>query len=72
MTQKIKAKHEFIKSMPKNHQTHLKVYKKHLDDQRVCIEHNAEIINLIIEDVENMFENAQHEVVSMFLVLLSY
>ncbi|KAK8727405.1 hypothetical protein OTU49_009542, partial [Cherax quadricarinatus] len=58
---KVTEKEGYIKTLPPHHQSFLESYKSHLDKQRVCIEHNAEIIKLIIKDVENMFENVQHD-----------
>ncbi|KAG7173744.1 carnosine N-methyltransferase-like [Homarus americanus] len=58
---KVTDKEGYIKSLPPHHQSLLESYKNHLGQQSICIEHNAEIINLIIKDVENMFENVQHD-----------
>lgn len=55
----------YIKSLQPHHQSLLESYKRHLEQQRICIEHNAEIIKSIIKDVENMFENVQHEAVNV-------
>ena len=61
--QRVQDKQKFLRSMSKEHQNLLESYKNHLDDQKACIEHNAEIIKLILKDVENMFENTQHDLV---------
>ncbi|CAL4129629.1 unnamed protein product, partial [Meganyctiphanes norvegica] len=59
--QRINEKYKYMKTMSDKHQALLKSYKKHLDQQKVCVEHNAEVIKLIIRDVETMFENVQHD-----------
>ncbi|XP_067123936.1 carnosine N-methyltransferase [Centruroides vittatus] len=51
---------KFMNTLPKFHQRVLEKYKLHLEKVRVGIEHNYEIIKLIIKDVAYMFENADH------------
>ena len=36
-------------------------YAEYLNQLRVCIEHNHEIIKLILQDVDSMFENSRHD-----------
>ena len=36
-------------------------YSEHLKQLRVCVEHNHEIIKLILQDVDCMFENSRHD-----------
>lgn len=59
--QRINERTKYLKTMPEKHQSLLKSYKKHLDQQKNCVEQNAEIIKLITRDVETMFENVQHD-----------
>ncbi|KAK7071023.1 hypothetical protein SK128_013631 [Halocaridina rubra] len=59
---RIKERETYLKSLPSHHREMLDSYRKHLDQQRTCIAHNAEILKLIIKDVENIFENVQHQV----------
>ncbi|ROT67924.1 carnosine N-methyltransferase [Penaeus vannamei] len=58
---KVKERESYLKELPPRHQSLLESYKRHLEEQRTCIEHNAEIIKLIIKDVECMFENVKHD-----------
>jgi len=51
----------YISSLPKHHQSLLLKYRSHLDDVRTCVEHNYEIIKLIISDVATLFENVKHD-----------
>lgn len=51
---------KYISNLPQHHQQLLKNYRAHLDKVRVCIEHNFEIIKVILKDVAHMFENADH------------
>lgn len=60
---KVTEKEAYIKSLPPHHQMLLRSYLRHLEEQRLCIEHNAEIIKLIVRDVDSMFENQPQPVV---------
>lgn len=51
---------KYISSLPTHHQDLLKGYRSHLDKVRVAIEHNYEIIKIIIKDVAHLFQNADH------------
>lgn len=51
---------KFINTLPTYHQDLLKNYREHLENVRVAIEHNNEIIRLIIRDVAYIFENTDH------------
>lgn len=57
----VDRKVEYVKTFPSDQQQLLASYSKHLQDLKVCVAHNADIIQLIISDVENMFENVQHD-----------
>ncbi|KAF2354295.1 N2227-like [Trinorchestia longiramus] len=57
----IKRKIGLVKSFSAVQQRLLSDYTKQLAEMRVCVAHNAEVVQLIINDVENMFENVQHE-----------
>ena len=48
-------------TLSKSHQEHIPSYLDHLDIVRACIDHNYEIIKLIIKDAENVFENKKQE-----------
>ena len=56
-------------TLSKSHQELIPSYLDHLDIVRACIEHNYEIIKLIIKDAETVFENKKQEeiVVSSFI-----
>ncbi|KAK4310768.1 hypothetical protein Pmani_017693 [Petrolisthes manimaculis] len=58
---RITERESYVRSLPPSHQSLLHPYTQHLQHQRVCIDHNAEIIKLIIKDVECMFENVHHQ-----------
>ncbi|XP_035220920.1 carnosine N-methyltransferase-like isoform X2 [Stegodyphus dumicola] len=51
---------KYISSLPQYQQDLLKNYRSHLDKVRVAIEHNYEIIKIIIKDVAHLFQNADH------------
>ncbi|XP_066945805.1 carnosine N-methyltransferase [Macrobrachium rosenbergii] len=57
----VKEREEYIQTLPSHHRELLSSYRSHLKKQKVCIQHNGEIINQIINGVESMFENVQHE-----------
>lgn len=61
---KVTEKEVYIKTLPPHHQMLLRSYLRHLEEQSLCIEHNAEIIKLIIRDVDSMFENQSQPAVS--------
>jgi len=56
----VDGKMKFLKNLPVDQQSLLINYNDHLAKVRKCIEQNAQILNLIIKDVENMFENLNH------------
>ncbi|XP_055939566.1 carnosine N-methyltransferase-like [Argiope bruennichi] len=51
---------KYISSLSPHQQDLLKGYRIHLDQVRVAIEHNYEIIKVIIKDVAHLFQNADH------------
>ncbi|KAL7633899.1 UNVERIFIED_CONTAM: hypothetical protein RMT77_015860 [Armadillidium vulgare] len=59
MILKVEEKEKYIKTLPPSHQSFLDAYVRHLDELKTCIIHNAEIIKLIVKDVESMFENVK-------------
>ncbi|KAG0712853.1 Carnosine N-methyltransferase [Chionoecetes opilio] len=56
---KVTEREAYIKTLAAHHQLLLRSYQTHLEEQRTCIEHNTEIIKLILKDVDSMFENLQ-------------
>jgi carnosine N-methyltransferase len=50
----------YLDSLPIDHQNKLTNYRKHLEHVSTAIEHNYEIIKLIIGDVSNIFENIDY------------
>ena len=48
---------KYFRDLPKHHQQLLPSFCEHLAAVRTCIEHNFEIIKLLIADTDNMFEN---------------
>ena len=47
----------YIDSLPHSQQKALQRYRKKLDHVIECIEQNEKVINLIVKDVEQLFEN---------------
>lgn len=48
---------KYFRDLPKRHQQLLPGFCEHLSTIQTCIEHNYEIIKLLIADTDNMFEN---------------
>lgn len=48
---------KYLESLPLSHREKLSKYRTHLDQVAVAIDHNYELIKLIIGDVIHMFEN---------------
>lgn len=48
----------YLNTLPIAHQDMLIKYREHLCHIRYCIDENFQIIRKIIEDVDNLFENA--------------
>ncbi|KAK3599760.1 hypothetical protein CHS0354_037241 [Potamilus streckersoni] len=48
------------RQLPQEHQKMISHFVNHLNTVRACIDHNYEIIKLIIKDTENIFENKNH------------
>lgn len=57
---KIEKNESFITSMTQRQQHLLADYSEHLQKLRVCVDHNQEIIKLILTDVDQLFENINH------------
>lgn len=54
----------YLSTLPERQQQLLVKYKRRLEKAAVCIDHNDTIIKLIIQDVEQMFENVNHKPVA--------
>ena len=48
-------------SLSEKHRKYIPTFQDHLDMIRACIDHNYEIIKLIIKDAESVFENKKQE-----------
>lgn len=46
-----------VESLPAMQQTLLQSYRKSLDEQKSCVKHNQTICNMIVKDIENLFDN---------------
>lgn len=55
--QRVKKTENYLLSLPAHHQKLLTKYREHLQEVKLCIENNDEIIKLIIKDVSHIFEN---------------
>ncbi|XP_064470604.1 carnosine N-methyltransferase-like isoform X2 [Ornithodoros turicata] len=51
---------KYVSSLPSSHQQLLKKYRQHLDRVRLAIEHNNDLLRLVIANIAHMFENADH------------
>ena len=58
---KIEKNETFMSLMSVRQRELLADYSEHLRQLRVCVEHNHEIIKLILQDVGVMFENSRHD-----------
>ncbi|XP_043200416.1 carnosine N-methyltransferase-like [Amphibalanus amphitrite] len=58
---KIEKNETFMSLMTTRQRELLTDYAEHLRQLRVCVEHNHEIIKLILQDVGVMFENSRHD-----------
>ena len=58
---KIEKNETFVSLMTSRQRELLTDYSEHLNQLRVCVEHNHEIIRLILQDVDCMFENSRHD-----------
>lgn len=52
----------YLNTLPATHQDMLFKYRDHLHHIRYCIDENFQIIRKLIEDVDNLFENANQSV----------
>ncbi|XP_043278824.1 carnosine N-methyltransferase [Venturia canescens] len=55
--QRVKKTESYLLSLPMLHQKLLSKYREHLQEVKICIENNDDIIKLIIKDVSHIFEN---------------
>lgn len=53
----------YLSTLPPQHQNMMIKYRDHLHRIRNCIDENFQIIRKLIEDVGNLFENANQSVV---------
>ena len=51
--------------MPESHQNYLLGFRDNLDVMRTCVAHNHEIIKLMLQEAEVMFENKNHTIVNV-------
>ncbi|XP_028028641.1 carnosine N-methyltransferase [Bombyx mandarina] len=57
---RIHKSEKIIKSLSQHHQRHLDKYKTYLTRFKKCLDINNSVVNLIIKDVDKMFENVDH------------
>lgn len=58
---KISNELEYIEKMPPKHQEKLSSYVEHLNNLKVGVAHNFEVIKLFLSDVEHMFTNISYD-----------
>lgn len=58
--QRITRSELYLAKLPEHHQKLLSHYSDNLSKLKVAVDHNYEIIKLIIQDVAHMFENMDH------------
>ena len=54
----------YLNTLPTPHQQMMCKYRDHLHRIRYCIDENFQIIRKLIEDVDNLFENANQSVIA--------
>lgn len=54
---------KYLNTLPKPHQQMLSQYRDHLTKIRYCIEENDKVIQRILQDVDNIFQNENQTVV---------
>lgn len=69
----MQASEKAYRLLPVEHQKLIPNYVSHLNQIRTCIEHNYEIIKLIIADSDQLFENERYaEEVNLYLFRLPF
>ncbi|XP_077562060.1 carnosine N-methyltransferase [Haemaphysalis longicornis] len=51
---------KYVSTLPASHQLMLTGYRQHLDKVRAAIDHNYDILKLVVANIAHMFENADH------------
>ena len=51
---------KYFSDLPPHHRNLLPDFQEHLRNVKTAIEHNAEIIQLIVANTDHMFENKDH------------
>lgn len=51
---------KYVSTLPASHQLMLGGYRQHLDKVRAAIDHNYDILKLVVANIAHMFENADH------------
>lgn len=54
---------KYLNTLPKPHQQMLSQYRDHLTKIRYCIDENEKVIQRILQDVDNIFQNENQTVV---------
>jgi len=57
---RVSKTYRYMDSLPEHHQKLLTNYRNHLQNVCEAIEHNYKIIELIVEDISNLFENIDY------------
>ena len=60
------------KSLSRDHQHLIPHFPGHCKKLRACIDHNYQIIKLILQNVEDMFENKDNEAFGVIYLSLKY
>lgn len=55
--QRIESNVKFVDNLPEIQQTLLQSYRKGLDKQMSCVKHNQTVCDMIIKDIEDVFDN---------------
>ncbi|KAL8595539.1 hypothetical protein ACOMHN_000747 [Nucella lapillus] len=61
---RIQSAEDHYLEMPEQHQNYLPGFRDNLDVMRTCVAHNHEIIKLMLQGAEAMFENKNHTIVN--------
>ncbi|KAK7481450.1 hypothetical protein BaRGS_00027301 [Batillaria attramentaria] len=57
---RIQSAEDYFLEMPEHHQQYLPGFRDNLDVMRTCVAHNHEVIKMLLQDAEVIFENKNH------------
>ncbi|KAK6178439.1 hypothetical protein SNE40_013229 [Patella caerulea] len=54
---RVKQAEKYYEALPEHHKAMIPYFKDHLETVKTCVDHNAEVVNILIKDADVMFEN---------------